>query len=218
MSREGEVNHVEGWCRRCRGIVPAGQGVYHKRVLVHCGECPEPDEIVRPNRYAGECDMCCGWVDEGEGIAVRQDTSSINGARYNARHDGYCPTNPKPAPPEGGFTGQWTAHSIGLKSDRFNPHPWVRELTRGQYGEQTYRWVRGKKDYSGANIDGSLGIKTSFTLKAGRLYEAECVVERPMRGGVQSRRERMFLHVTDEGDVKMLSEQAREVQAWLTMG
>lgn len=216
--RDGDRNQREAWCRRCRGILPAGEGIWHKRALVHADACPEPEEIVRPNRYAGACDLCTGWVEGGEGIAVRQDSATVTGARYVARHDGYCPADAKPAPPEGGFTGQWTAHSVGLKSDHWDPHPWVRELTRGEHGEQRTRWVRGRRDYSKASPDGSFGITTSYTLRQGHVYEAECVVEKPGRGTIDRHRERMFLHLTDDGKVQMLTKDAQEVQAWLAAG
>lgn len=225
---EGTPNRHEGWCRRCRGIIPAGEGVWHKRALVHDGPCPEPEEIVRPNRYAGACDVCGGWVDSGDGVAVRQDTAGVNGSRYTARHDGYCPADPKPAPVEGGFTAQWTAHSVGKQREPlpgaapgqsgWNPHPWVRELTRGRHGQQRYRWIRGRRDYSNASPDGAFGITTSYTLRSGRIYEAECVVEKPDQGRITRRRQRMFLHVTDEGDVQMLTEEAEEVRSWLEAG
>lgn len=228
MTFEGSSNRREGWCRRCRGIIPAGEGVFHKRVLVHDGACPEPEEIVRPNRYAGECDSCGGWVASGEGVAVRQDSASVTGARYRARHDGYCPSDPNPAPTECGFTAQWTAHSVGEKvkpevmgswvTQGWNPHPWVRELYRNRNGEQRSRFIRGQRDYSNASPDGSRGIVTSFTLRHGKLYEAECVVEKPERGVITRRRERMYLHVTDDGDVQMLGEDAEEVRAWLNAG
>ncbi len=224
----GAPNRREGWCRRCRGIVPAGAGVFHKRALVHREECPEPEEIVRPNRYSGECDVCGGWVDAGEGIAVRQDAATVTGARYRARHDGYCPADAKPAPPEGGFTAEWTAPSVGLRTEPvwtgmrtlpgWNPDPWVRELCRSRTGEQRTRYIRGRRDYSAASPDGSRGIVTSFTLRAGKLYEAECVVEKPERGQVGRSRERMFLHVTENGDVQMLTENSEEVRAWLSAG
>lgn len=228
MIQDGLPNEREGWCRRCRGIVAADDGVFHKNVLVHAGECPEPEEVVRPNRYSGECDMCGGWVDSGEGVAVRQDAAGINGSRYRARHDGYCPADPKPAPIPGGFTAQWTAYSVGKKVEPrytglrqlpgWNPDPWVRELTRGRDGQQSYRWVRGKRDYSEASTDGTRGIATSFTLRQGHLYEAECVVEKPERGRIARRRERLYLHVTDEGDVQMLTEANEEVTRWLSAG
>ncbi|WP_018600974.1 hypothetical protein [Mycobacterium sp. 155] len=222
--RDGDVNRREGWCRRCRGIIPAGAGVFHKRALVHAEACPEPEEIVRPNRYAGACDLCNGWVAEGEGVAVRQDTSTVTGARYAARHDGYCPANAKPAPVEGGFTAQWTAASVGTKIEPntvhkgWDPHPWVRELTKGVHGEQRYRWIRGRRDYSGVSPDGSAGITTSFTLRHGHIYEAECVVRTPGRGQIHNARRRMFLQVTADGDVKMLAEGSEEVQTWLAAG
>ncbi|MFZ2238788.1 MAG: hypothetical protein WAV90_04510 [Gordonia amarae] len=142
----------------------------------------------------------------------------MSGARYRARHDGYCPADPKPAPPEGGFTAQWTAHVIGVKDERWNPYPWVRELYKGRHGEQQTRRVRGTSDYSNASPDGSSGITMTFTLRPGHLYQAECVVERPRGRTITRRRERMYLIATPEGDVKMVTVDAEEVQEWLRAG
>lgn len=210
------INHEVSWCRRCRGVLQPGEGVLYKKAMVHFEECPEPEDVVKPNIYGGKCDLCEGWVDAGTGVAVRQDAATVTGARYRARHDGYCPADAKPAPPEGGFTAQWIAHSVGLKTDMWNPHPWVRELYKGRYGEQRTRFVRGRRDFSGANVDGSRGIVNRYTLRAGHLYEAECVVERPVGRDIARRRNRMFLIVNDEGDVKMVSEGSEEVQKWLS--
>jgi hypothetical protein len=98
------TNQYPGQCGTCGQRVEAGEGTVTKvagrwtpfhpagtceaapvPAAAPATEAPAAAAAPRPNRYAGTCAACGGWVDEGEGTTVRVD------GRWAARHTGTCP-------------------------------------------------------------------------------------------------------------------------------
>lgn len=112
---EPEANRRPGRCARCRRPVAARAGILirdHATVLVahRTGQCPPPPDVVRPNRGAGPCHRCGGWVERGEGAA--RLTPAAPGAApgkpsYRPFHEGDdCARSlPGPRNRDGGWCG-----------------------------------------------------------------------------------------------------------------
>lgn len=102
---EAMPNLWDGWCAYCRQAVPARSGRVVKadgcnRVMHHPGQCPPRPERIVPNRYAGTCFACGGWVAEEQGVAILRDApDKETGSRYSAMHNTPCPPDTVPGPP-----------------------------------------------------------------------------------------------------------------------
>lgn len=101
-----------------------------------------------------------------------------------------------------------SARRFGMEREfhRMN-RPWVAEL-RGlslRYGYER-QFLKAKADYKRANSKGSRGVQLWWTLESGRVYETRYRTS-------WKAWEHRFLAVTDEGDIKDLTE--KEVRAWL---
>lgn len=93
----------------------------------------------------------------------------------------------------------------GLGDDTFDklpPSGWVAELTGfdPKY-KYTRKFLKHNKDYSRANSKGSRGIFAEYILESGKIYD------------IKDDRLRYFARVTDNGDVKSMSES--EVKEWV---
>lgn len=90
---------------------------------------------------------------------------------------------------------------------KFPASYWVAEITGT---DPTYKWrrefIKGKKDYGGANSVGSRGIFIHYILESGKVYEVKA------RTSWRSS-DRYFCRVDDAGNIVRMAE--TEVQAWL---
>lgn len=85
--------------------------------------------------------------------------------------------------------------------------PWVAEITGVSLKYRYARtFLRGKADYKGSNSKGTRGVWMWWTLESGHIYEAKYRTS-------WNRWEHRFLTVTDDGDIKDLTEE--EVWEWL---
>jgi hypothetical protein len=117
-------NVYEGRCWDCRRTVAAGAGRImsvgdRNRVAHLAGACPPPPpppQVVTPNRRGEECTLCGGWVQAGEGVALRLTApDAVTGSWYRAAHqaeDGGCPVDTVPGPPN--RVTDWCADCGGL--------------------------------------------------------------------------------------------------------
>jgi len=96
----------------------------------------------------------------------------------------------------------------GRARDPVNPRPWVAEIVGVC---PRYRFERvflpPRIDYSNASSTGNRGVWFWWTLSSGRVYEAW------RKTSWRYGRDRQFMSVTEEGDIRILSEE--EVIAWL---
>lgn len=86
--------------------------------------------------------------------------------------------------------------------------PWAAEITgRDPKFKFSRKFINPNWDYSESNSKGSRGVKLWFTLESGKLYEISHRVS-------WKRTERFFATVTEDGDIKHLTDQ--EAQEWLS--
>jgi hypothetical protein len=103
-----------------------------------------PERTYRPNRYAGRCWRCAGWLEAGGGIAILTSETQAEGAQaaypWQVQHLGECsapkPVRPEPAPepdvPEGRY-----AVDLGPEGDGDEPRLRFFKVDRPTEG----RWV-----------------------------------------------------------------------------
>lgn len=99
-------------------------------------------------------------------------------------------------------TGDPRAHLLNPKSSM----PWCAEITgtHPRYGLER-QFLRHKTDYRDANRKATRGVMFWWTLESGRLYEVKYRT-------AWNRWHRRFVTVTDEGDIRDVSEQ--EAREW----
>lgn len=97
----------------------------------------------------------------------------------------------------------------GRAIDPVNPRPWLAEIV-GLHRRYRFerRFLPYKIDYSQASGTGNRGVWFWWTLESGRVYETW------YRTSWQYGRQRRYLTVTDDGQIKDLTED--EVRAWLS--
>jgi hypothetical protein len=82
----------------------------------------------------------------------------------------------------------------------YNPKPWVAEVvpgTKGKLWDRAFLQPSGN-DYREANGRGSRGVRRHYILESGKLYEVQ-------RMTAWEKAERVFLRVTEQGDIEELS-------------
>jgi hypothetical protein len=105
---DGLPNRYDGTCMLCSQPVARHEGITAKdrddgrtRVAHPKGACPPPPPLPareEPNKYAGACRLCGGWVEAGTGAAVLAKSPEPGSkANYQPVHLADCP-EPPPGP------------------------------------------------------------------------------------------------------------------------